>query len=278
MVREYTWQFNVRSYEADAWGMASTSGILRYLEQSAVTAAADAGYGGDFHRERNSAWIVRRITLLMYEPARQADEIQITTWISHFAKVRGGREYRIRNAATGQPLYTALTEWVYVSRETLKPIAIPPQLAVGFSTPGAPLGIYDPPQVETNTHHASFTTERTAEWHEADSMAHINNANYADWLDDAVRSAIGELGWNMGALQQLGLHLRGEYYNLNYKRAALPGDKLQIATQITGVSGRLCSFSQSITDADGAEALTSNSIYGWRNRHGEPTNPPEGWV
>src|SRR5947207_492129 len=102
MVREYAWRLNVRSYEADAWGIVPTSGILRYFEQSAVAAAADAGYGSEFHRERNSAWIVRRITLLMQEPAHQTDELQLTTWISHFAKVRGGREYRIRDAASGK--------------------------------------------------------------------------------------------------------------------------------------------------------------------------------
>ena len=38
----------------------------------------------------------------------------------------------------------------------------------------------------------------------------------------------------------MGLHLRGEYYNLNYKRAALPGDRLRIVTQIEGVAGPFC--------------------------------------
>src|SRR5262245_41023058 len=98
MVRQYTWQLNVRRYEPDAWGMVPTSGILRYFEQSAVAAAADAGYGAEFHREHNSAWVIRRLTLLMQEPIHQTDELQITTWASHFAKVRGGREYIIHNS------------------------------------------------------------------------------------------------------------------------------------------------------------------------------------
>ena len=102
MTREYRWRLAVPSYEGDAWGFAPTSVILRYFEQSAVAAAADLGYGSEYHREHNSAWVVRRLNVVMHAPARQGDELEIATWISHFAKVRGGREYKVLNATTGQ--------------------------------------------------------------------------------------------------------------------------------------------------------------------------------
>src|SRR5438874_12019661 len=111
MVREYRWRLAVRNYEGDAWGMVSTAGVLRYLEQSVVLAAADAGYGSEFHKERGTAWVVRRMTLLLHAPARQEDELEITTWISHVARVRAGREYRVVSASAGQLLYSALAEW-----------------------------------------------------------------------------------------------------------------------------------------------------------------------
>src|SRR5439155_13121679 len=109
MVREYRWRLAVRSYEGDAWGFAPTSAILRYFEQSAVAAAADLGYGSEYHREHNSAWVVRRMSVVMHSPARQGDELEIATWISHFAKVRGGREYKLLNAVTGELLYSGYT-------------------------------------------------------------------------------------------------------------------------------------------------------------------------
>src|SRR5689334_6972937 len=114
MTRIYTWHLAVRSYEGDAWGMVPAAGVLRYFEQVAVAAAADGGYGAAFHREHGTAWIVRRVTMLIHAPARQGDELEVTTWASHFVKVRGGREYKKCRAGTGQLLYTGITEWVYV--------------------------------------------------------------------------------------------------------------------------------------------------------------------
>ncbi len=65
MVREYRWQLKVRSYEGDAWGLLPASGMMRYLEESAVSAARDVGYGRDFHEERGSAWVIRRMNLAL---------------------------------------------------------------------------------------------------------------------------------------------------------------------------------------------------------------------
>ena len=191
--------------------------------------------------------------------------------------MRGGREYRLSNVQTGQALGVALTEWVYVNRQTLAPQAIPKELAVDFDTPGAPTREYDPPAVEKNIN-AQFTTDRTVEWHEIDSLGHVNNAIYVDWLDEAVRSALGQLGWAVQELKDRGIHLRGEYYNLSYRRAALPGDAVTITTTIEGVSERLCAIRQVVSGADNSEILTSESVHGWRTNSGEPCAPPEGWA
>jgi YbgC/YbaW family acyl-CoA thioester hydrolase len=278
MVREYRWRFTIRSYEGDAWGQLSAVGLLRYFEQSAVEAAADAGYGSQFHDEHGSAWVIRRMALLMPGTMRPGQELEIATWISHFARVRGGREYRVSDMASGQPLASGLAEWVYVDRRTLSPIAIPKQLAVDFATPGAPLGSYDAPLVAHLERQPEFTINRVAEWHEADSLGHVNNAVYADWLDDATRAAIAAMGWNTAALRDQGLQLRGEHYSLDYKRETIPGDRVTVTTRIEGISGRLCAVRQTIAGADGTTLIGNSAVYGWRTNAGEPTDPPEGWT
>lgn len=277
MVREYRWRFTIRSYEGDAWGQLSAAGLLRYFEQSAVEAAADAGYGSQFHDEHGSGWVIRRMSLLMQGPMKQDQELEIATWISHFARVRGGREYRVCDAENGALLASGLAEWVYVDRRTLAPKAIPKELAVDFATPGAPLGSYDAPTVDRLERQPEFTTHRIAEWHEADALGHVNNAVYAAWLDDAVKAAIGSMGWNTGVLRDKGLQLRGEHYNLDYRRSAIPGDRVTVTTRIEGISSRLCAIRQTITDADSATLVGNSAVYGWRTNEGEPTRPPEGW-
>ncbi len=269
MVREYRWQFKVRSYETDAWGQVPASGILRYLEQAAVAAAADAGYGSEFHRESNSAWVVRRMSLLAPTPVRGGAELEITTWISHFARVRGGREYRITNIQTGELLATGLAEWVYLNRQTLAPIAIPPHVAADFDPPGAPIGQYDLPSIAADDAPPEFITERTAQWHEADSMGHVNNAVYADWLDDALSAVLEGMGYSIKALREENIQLRGEHYKLDYKRGTLPGDKLRIATRISGRQDSLYAVDQAITAPDSTQLLTASSIYRWRTSGGD---------
>ena len=120
--------------------------------------------------------------------------------------------------------------------------------------------------------------EREARWHETNSMQHINNAVYADWLDDAMREAVTQIGWSVAALRQQGLQLRGEYYYLDYKKAAVPGDAVTITTRVEGVSPTHCAVSQSIVTPDGIELLRANNVYRWRTGTGEATEGPEGWV
>ena len=105
--------------------------------------------------------------------------------------------------------------------------------------------------------------ERRAEWHEADSLGHVNNTVYADWLDEALYRTFESAGYNFASLRAEGKHLRGCYYNLSYKRSALPGDKVQIITQCASTSGALIPVTQSITAEDGSELLTASSIYTW---------------
>lgn len=275
MVREYRWQLKIRSYEGDAWGLLPASGMMRYLEESAVVAARDVGYGREFHEKHSSAWIIRRMSLVLCAPVRIHESLELATWISHFDRIRGGREYRVVNADTQELVARGLAEWVYIERKTLKPLAIPRELTADFEAPGAPLGEYGAPNVSPLQRQREFSVERVAEWHECDSMGHINNTVYVDWLDDAWRASMSELGWGVGEMVKRGLQMRGEHYKLDYKRAALPGDRLRISTRLEGMEGRLCLISQEIATAEGAQVMAACTVYGWCKSDGHPTDAPE---
>ncbi len=278
MPRIYTWQHTVRNYEGDAWGQLQPSGILRLLERSAIIAAAEGGYGREFHDEHNTAWVVRRMKLLMPSVAHANDDLEITTWASHFVRVRGGREYRVQNLDTDQQIAHAIAEWVYIDRATGAPRAIPASVGVDFDVPGAPLGNYEPPAVASLDSPREFVDTRRAEWYEADTMGHVNNAVYADWLDAATRLAMEEMGWPIVRLKADGFQLRAEYLYLDYKSPVLPGERLVVTTRLVGMEGRLCATSHSIARAeDGTEAALAEYVYGWADEAGEPLEPPVGW-
>jgi acyl-CoA thioesterase FadM len=261
MVRTFTWLHTVRSYEGDAAGEMPPGGLLRLCEQIAVLAATDAGYDNAFHLANNSAWVVHRMTMLLDAPARLEDDLELTTWASHFTRVRGGREYRIRNLTTGRDVASALAEWVYVDRTRQTPKSIPTAVQADFDIPGAPLGTYDPPTVAPLDHPLEQVTERVADWHEVDSMRHVNNAVYADWLYSALWSALRVAGRDPRAMVERGERLRACYFDIAYRRAALPGDHVRIATRITALDGPLIEARQSILGLDNAEMVTAHTIY-----------------
>jgi acyl-CoA thioester hydrolase len=253
--------------------------LLRLFERAAIFSSADNGYDKEFYEEHGTAWVVRRMTVLMMSMAHSTDDLEISTWGSHFVRVRGGREYRARNITTGDEVAQAIAEWVYIDRATGKPKDIPLDIAERFEAPGAPLGTYEPPVVAKVDEPREFTDTRRAEWYEVDSMGHVNNANYADWLDAAWKSAMGEMGWSVAKLKSEGYQLRVEYLMLNYKRETLPGDQLQITTRLVGMEGRLCAVTQSIARVgDSAEIVVSESVYGWADDLGEPCEAPEAVV
>jgi acyl-CoA thioesterase FadM len=276
MVRSYTWRHTVRSYEGDVRGEMTVGGLLRLCEHIAVEAATDAGFDNRFHVENNSAWVIHRMTMLLDSPARQQDELELTTWASHFVRVRGGREYRIRNLTTGRDVASALAEWVYVDRTTLTPKALPLDIMNGFDIPGKPLGSYDAPAVAALEQPIEHVGERVAEWHEADSMRHVNNAVYADWLHSAVWSAAGRLTGRAAAPLYGDAFLSARYFDIRYKRAALPGDHVKVATRITGLEGSLLETRQSVLGPGGAEMIAAHSVYRWSGPGGgSPPPPPE---
>ena len=274
MVRIYTMQSWVRNAECDVWGQLPPSGVLKLFEQGAVAAAADAGYDREFHRRNGSAWVIRRMTLLMHAPAHLGDRLELTTWLSHMVRVRGYREYQLANTTTGDIVATGIAEWVYIDREKIVPKIIPKEAEIDFDMPGAALNTYEPPEVESLPQPVEVKTERVAEWYECDSMGHVNNTVYPDWLDSGVRAMMDACGWPVSKLKEQDVQLRGEHFALDYKRPALPGDRLTITTRLDAMSGRLCRMSQVVANADGGELLTGTSVYGWADSRGAPCDGP----
>jgi YbgC/YbaW family acyl-CoA thioester hydrolase len=254
--------------------------VLRLFETAAILAAADGGYGDEFHAEHGTAWIVRRMNVVLEAPAHVSAELEIMTWASHFVRVRGGREYRVENMGTGEQVARGIAEWVYVDRKSGMPRAIPPEVGVDFDVPGAPSGRYEAPEVGQAEHGGEYRSRRKAEWYEADSMGHVNNTVYADWLDAGFRDAMEAAGWGVAAYKERGYQLRAAYMELDYKRPALPGDELIISTKIRGIEGRLCAVSQHIMRVEGndsRELAAAEYVYGWVDGRGLVCDVPEGW-
>ncbi|HBO14430.1 MAG TPA: acyl-CoA thioesterase [Halieaceae bacterium] len=106
-------------------------------------------------------------------------------------------------------------------------------------------------------HPAPFVIQRTVGEDDIDGLEHTNNAVYVQWCEQAAWAHTEALGIDLAAYRSLDRAMaviRGEY---DYLAASRLGDRLAIATWITGWDRRLTMTRnfQVCREADGATLL-----------------------
>jgi medium-chain acyl-[acyl-carrier-protein] hydrolase len=248
MAKVYQWRFHVRSYDVAANGQVGTATYLRFCEEGATQASADAGYDYYWYRERGQMWVVRKITMRFFAPAQHGEDIELQTWVSDFKRVQSNREYDLRRIEVDgslTPLVRARANWAYLNAETMMPERVPAEFLTNFDPAGSldPLdvSIPDPLAVEAATVHVS---ERRVQRYELDSNGHVNNTVYVQWAEQAVIDALRAAGWPPeqleGTLEQSfgasGVRMQPYAAEIDYFRSALDNDAIKITTQLVQIS------------------------------------------
>ena len=225
--RTFAWSVPVWQSDLDAFGEVRGSALLRLLQETATRASSDAGFDGAYYERTGTMWIIRRTTLTLAAPARYGDRLDVRTWIADFRRVRSQREYEVRS---GERLVArASTDWVYVDRARGRPRRIPDEWERIF-LPSDADAARRVPFIETPVPSAATTFERRVEMHDLDSLRHVNNANYLDYVEEAAVDAASAGGWPPERQRDAGGRLRATFHDLEYLDAALYGERLQIAT------------------------------------------------
>ena len=219
----------VRAYEPMANGRMGFGNLLRYCELAANMASAAAEYGPEWYVARGESWVVFRQTIELAAPVTMGDTLDLMTWVQSYTRVSAQRYYRFTNAKTGAVVARAETTWAYVDRATQRPKRVPPEILGRFPTvPRMAL----PPRVIWGEPVATTLSATLADWwargYEADSLKHINNCVYADWLHEAARLSFARWAAADATMPANWLPRR---LSLSYLRSALPGDVITIATQ-----------------------------------------------
>lgn len=231
----------VRSYEAGPGDRVRPATVLRFLEHLATRASATLGFDHHWYAARDSAWVVREMSLLLGSAARMDQKLTCATWVSSYRKVQAFREYVICCAQTGRLVARAQARWAYISRSSGQLQRVPAVLMAASGTmPPAMRPRSVPPRPLAAAPLAA--TALTARTYEADTQLHVNNAVYADWLDEAQQAAL------LAATEEAHAHLP-RYYRLEYVRPARPGNSLLVNTWVASPASRALTVWQEITQA-----------------------------
>jgi acyl-CoA thioester hydrolase len=265
--RTPVWQADV-----DAFGEVRAATVLRLLQETATRASTAAGFDPAFYERHGSLWLVRRTTLTDLGAIRYGDEIEATTWIADFRRVRSRRDYEVR--AGERVVARASTDWVYVDGATIRPRRIPPDMQAAFGLDGeAPLA--RPPFPESARPANATRSTRRVELGDLDALRHVNNAVYAQYVEQAAEDANAAAGWPTTAQLAAAGRLRAVAHDLEYLDAAVYGDELLILTWPRVITADGVER-ETLLLRDGGERalLRAVSRYAWVDASGAPCSVP----
>jgi acyl-CoA thioester hydrolase len=224
-MRQHEFSFRVQLYDVNAFGELSSTGLLRFLQQAASEASAALGYDADWYAEQGTAWLIRRTVVDIDQPAPYREEVTVRTWVSDIRRVRSQREYEVRLSGNGTLIARGHTDWVYVDLNRDKPIQPPVELQALLMPDGIRRGRRSAPRAGEPPEGA-FHTQRQVEFNALDSVAHVNNARYAAYLEQDLLDALASHGWEIDPMSRGG-RLRPRRYAIEYFDSARYRDRLE---------------------------------------------------
>jgi acyl-CoA thioester hydrolase len=277
MTHRYTRRFRVRQYEVDAFGHVNNAVYVQYMQEAAIEASADAGFGPDWYRERGTGWVVRRLTVRYLAQAAYGDEVEVVTWLSQMRGVRCQREYELTRTSDGARLACARGEWVHVDRQKGEPARLPPELIERFAPAGAveDLGVRLPKAQATEGAHR-YRGRRRVQFHELDAARHVNHAVYLQWVGQAYFDAVRAAGYPPERARREGWLVLQGGHDIEYLAPARDNDEIAIVSWVCELGKVRGAWTHEIVNAATGQLLARDYSLGiFVTPEGRPTELPE---
>jgi acyl-ACP thioesterase len=229
--------YRVRFDEAGPDGRLRTSVLLRYAQDLAWFHSAARGFDRAWYAEHGLTWLVRTAAIAVDAAALVGSELVGTTRVVGARRVWARRRTDFVDAA-GELVALVNIDWVLLDRRGA-PTRIPADFDHVFGMTHEPieLGRVDLQDEPPDAVGSTFRVRPQ----ELDPMDHVNNAVYADWLDEAVIACGGrESVWSIPRVARL-----------EYARAAESDSTVETATWHEPDGSWACR----ISDAGGADLL-----------------------
>lgn len=177
--------FRVRFDEAGPDGRLRTSVVLRYAQDVSWLHSTSRGFDRAWYAERGLTWLVRAAEVAVLAPILVGQELVGTTRVIGWRRVWARRLTEFSDA-TGNLVASTAIDWVILDARGT-PTRIPAEFEPAFGAAAADfrLGRVPLEQPPAEVRRVRFDVRPQ----ELDPMDHVNNAVYADWLEEAVIAA-----------------------------------------------------------------------------------------
>jgi acyl-ACP thioesterase len=177
----------VRFDEAAPDGLLRTSVLLRYAQDLAWFHSAARGFDRGWYAERGLTWLVRAAEIDVLLPIRVGSDLVGTTRVVGSRRVWARRRTDFRTT-DGDVAADVRIDWLLLDRRG-SPTRIPTEFdpIFGMHLEPVELARVDLPEAPDDAR----TTTIAVRPQELDPMDHVNNAVYADWVEEQVLAAGG---------------------------------------------------------------------------------------
>lgn len=279
MPLEFIRNFRVRYYECDPFGHLNNVNYLRYMQETAVDASAQAGFDQRRYQELKHSWLIRETDIEYLKSIRYNDEVEVKTWVADFHQVRSKRAYEFRLLGSGELVARATTDWVFINDLSGLPARIPADLAMAFYPEGLPTS-FPPRQIFPKAPPPPpgiFEVRRRVAWADLDPAQHVNNSIYLGYIEDCGMQVIAAFGWPVTRMISEGFAILIRRHQIEYLYQAKLDDELVIQTWASDVRRSTANRYYRITQAcNGKKVANAISQGVWVDlSSGRPIRIPE---
>jgi len=234
MAPVYERRFAVRAYECDVYGHVNHANYLRYMQEAAIEASASVGYDTRAYDRMSRIWLIRETDIEYIRPLFYGDRMIVRTWVADSRKIRSRRIYTFNRLGSDEPVARAVTDWVFLDRQSLRPAPIPEEMARAFRPEGGQeKGPWEPFPKLPDPPPGSHVMRRVVEWRDIDHVGHVNNAIYLAYNEEAGLDAARKRGRSLDEMFSQGWGIFTRRNRIEYLRPATLGDTLEVETWLS---------------------------------------------
>lgn len=276
MTDRFTRRFRVRHYELDASGQVGSVALVRYMQEAAIEASTALGFSPEWYSRQGAGWVVRRLAVRYHDPLAYGDEVEAATWIAQMRGVRSVREYGLTRLRDGARVARGRAEWVYVDMQTGQPTRVPDGWLEAFASKGRPEElIVRPSSLRPIADAHRYISRRRVQFHELDTVQHVNHAFYLAWAEQAFLDALRAAGEHSEGLSAPAGRARQAGHEIQYFSSALDNENVEIVSWLSQLDASAMEWTHEIYNADKRALLARDySIIAFLREKEEPLAPP----
>jgi acyl-CoA thioester hydrolase len=128
----FTKTFLIPGDAIDELGHVSNLKYIAWMQEIAIQHSAAQGWPVERYLQNGAVWVVRSHFVTYVRPAFAGETITIETWVAEIKPRSSLRRYLVSRTNDQSVLVEAETNWVYIDRQSGRPLRIPDDLRAAF--------------------------------------------------------------------------------------------------------------------------------------------------